>query len=173
MASSGALGTALLNIIWRLRCESWHAMLAMLCCAMLCSAVQCSYHSAPSTTCSLDYLAPSHPLSYSLQSATTSLTSYLFTLSMCQSLLASSWPLGLHLASLHFTARVQCFNHCWPPVSWPLTLLHLLRYRLLIRRAMEGDRRLGMAQMRPSDRSHLDPVATEAEILECTAQPDG
>ena len=40
------------------------------------------------------------------------------------------------------------------------------------RRAMEGNRRIGMAQVRRIDRE-LEDVLTEAEILECRVQPDG
>ncbi|KAG2437948.1 hypothetical protein HXX76_005563 [Chlamydomonas incerta] len=46
------------------------------------------------------------------------------------------------------------------------------RYRLMVRRVMEGSRRLGMAQAR-RDRQEIEDVAVEAEILECTPQPDG
>ena len=45
------------------------------------------------------------------------------------------------------------------------------RYRLMVRRCMEGNRRFGMAVM---DHSHvLHGVACEAEIVECQPQPDG
>lgn len=45
------------------------------------------------------------------------------------------------------------------------------RYRLMIRRAMEGNRRFGMAQ---TDRNRqLEPVFTECEIIECAVLPDG
>jgi Lon protease-like protein len=50
------------------------------------------------------------------------------------------------------------------------------RYRLLVRRCMEGNRRLGMAQQATSAGSSLDGVdstACEAEITECRAAPDG
>jgi Lon protease-like protein len=67
---------------------------------------------------------------------------------------------------MYWLNEVCPLYHLPPPHTPPV------RYRLLIRRAMEGDRRLGMACMKP-DRSSLDPLATEAEILECTAQPDG
>ncbi|GFR48493.1 hypothetical protein Agub_g10391 [Astrephomene gubernaculifera] len=46
------------------------------------------------------------------------------------------------------------------------------RYRLLVRRCMEGGRRLGLAQAR-RDRQGVEEVAVEAEILECQPQPDG
>ncbi|PSC74157.1 LON peptidase N-terminal domain and RING finger 1 isoform B [Micractinium conductrix] len=45
------------------------------------------------------------------------------------------------------------------------------RYRLMVRRCMEGNRRLGMATV---NRQHeLFEVATEAEIVECQPLPDG
>ncbi|CAG9462004.1 unnamed protein product [Pedinophyceae sp. YPF-701] len=45
------------------------------------------------------------------------------------------------------------------------------RYRLLVRRVMEGNRRLGMACV---TRSHeLVPIVCEAEITSCSPQPDG
>lgn len=45
------------------------------------------------------------------------------------------------------------------------------RYRLMIRRVMEGGRKFGMATV---NRNHtLDPVACEVEILECDPLPDG
>lgn len=45
------------------------------------------------------------------------------------------------------------------------------RYRLMVRRCMEGSRRFGMACV---DRTHqLHEVACEAEITECNALPDG
>ena len=45
------------------------------------------------------------------------------------------------------------------------------RYRLMVRRCMEGNRRFGMAVM---EHSHvLHGVACEAEIVECQPQPDG
>jgi len=47
------------------------------------------------------------------------------------------------------------------------------RYRLLIRRAMEGNRRFGMAQVKASNRNALEDIAVEVEIEECTALPDG
>ncbi|KAG2424301.1 hypothetical protein HYH02_015191 [Chlamydomonas schloesseri] len=46
------------------------------------------------------------------------------------------------------------------------------RYRLMVRRVMEGSRRLGMAQAR-RDAQEIEDVAVEAEILECNPQPDG
>ncbi|GLI64935.1 hypothetical protein VaNZ11_008336 [Volvox africanus] len=46
------------------------------------------------------------------------------------------------------------------------------RYRLMVRRVMEGSRRLGMAQAR-RDASEIEDVAVEAEIIECQPQPDG
>jgi hypothetical protein len=50
------------------------------------------------------------------------------------------------------------------------------RYRLLVRRCMEGSRRLGMAQQAASAGQGvdgIDDVACEAEITECQAAPDG
>ena len=45
------------------------------------------------------------------------------------------------------------------------------RYRLLIRRCLEGSRRFGLATV---NRSHeLQRVACEVEISECQAAPDG
>lgn len=45
------------------------------------------------------------------------------------------------------------------------------RYRLMVRRCMEGSRRFGMASV---DSSHqLHPVACECEITECQPLPDG
>ena len=45
------------------------------------------------------------------------------------------------------------------------------RYRLMVRRCMEGNRRFGMAVM---EHSHvLHGTACEAEIVECQPQPDG
>jgi len=45
------------------------------------------------------------------------------------------------------------------------------RYRLMIRRAMEGNRRFGMAQM--GRNRQLESVFTEVEITECSPLPDG
>uniref|UniRef100_A0A6S8L0E2 RING-type domain-containing protein n=1 Tax=Dunaliella tertiolecta TaxID=3047 RepID=A0A6S8L0E2_DUNTE len=45
------------------------------------------------------------------------------------------------------------------------------RYRLLLRRAMEGNRRLGMAEV--SLGGELQDVAVEAEVVEYAPQPDG
>ena len=45
------------------------------------------------------------------------------------------------------------------------------RYRLMVRRCMEGSRRLGMAVITTSDGLH--EVATECEIVECQPLPDG
>ncbi|KAL3138492.1 hypothetical protein ABBQ32_006282 [Trebouxia sp. C0010 RCD-2024] len=45
------------------------------------------------------------------------------------------------------------------------------RYRLLVRRCMEGNRRFGMATV--NQRSQLSPVACQCEILECLPLPDG
>ena len=45
------------------------------------------------------------------------------------------------------------------------------RYRLMVRRCMEGNRRFGMAVMEHSHALH--GVACEAEIVECQPQPDG
>ncbi|GAX75173.1 hypothetical protein CEUSTIGMA_g2617.t1 [Chlamydomonas eustigma] len=45
------------------------------------------------------------------------------------------------------------------------------RYRLMIRRAMEGNRRIGMAEAR--SRSSIEEVLIEVEIQECNPQPDG
>ena len=45
------------------------------------------------------------------------------------------------------------------------------RYRLMVRRCMEGNRRFGMAVM---EHSHvLHGFACEVEIVECQPQPDG
>ena len=45
------------------------------------------------------------------------------------------------------------------------------RYRLLIRRCLEGSRKFGMATI---NRSHeLNTIACEVEIQECQAAPDG
>ncbi|GLC50546.1 hypothetical protein PLESTB_000391800 [Pleodorina starrii] len=46
------------------------------------------------------------------------------------------------------------------------------RYRLMVRRVMEGGRRLGLAQAR-RDAREIEDVAVEAEIIECQPQPDG
>ena len=45
------------------------------------------------------------------------------------------------------------------------------RYRLMVRRCMEGNRRFGMATLRAGN--HLNEAATECEITECQPQPDG
>ncbi|KAK9843647.1 hypothetical protein WJX81_000969 [Elliptochloris bilobata] len=45
------------------------------------------------------------------------------------------------------------------------------RYRLMVRRCMEGNRRFGMATLRAGNQ--LNEVATECEITECQPQPDG
>lgn len=45
------------------------------------------------------------------------------------------------------------------------------RYRLLVRRCMEGNRRFGMATV--NQRSQLSAVACQCEILECLPLPDG
>eukprot|EP00887_Chlorella_sp_A99_P005102 scaffold25.g5102.t1 len=45
------------------------------------------------------------------------------------------------------------------------------RYRLMVRRCMEGSRRFGMATV--DGRHELHPVACEVEITECQPQPDG
>lgn len=45
------------------------------------------------------------------------------------------------------------------------------RYRLMIRRVMEGSHRLGMAQ--PSRGGTVEPIAVECEIVECEPLPDG
>jgi Lon protease-like protein len=45
------------------------------------------------------------------------------------------------------------------------------RYRLMVRRCMEGSRRLGMAVVTGNDGLH--EVATECEIVECQPLPDG
>jgi Lon protease-like protein len=47
------------------------------------------------------------------------------------------------------------------------------RYRLMVRRCMEGNRRFGMAQAGRSGPDGLDELAVEAEILECNPLPDG
>ncbi len=52
------------------------------------------------------------------------------------------------------------------------------RYRLMVRRCMEGNRRLGTAQLEAGEGANssghqLLPVACEAEITECLVQPDG
>ncbi|KAG2493543.1 hypothetical protein HYH03_008357 [Edaphochlamys debaryana] len=72
-----------------------------------------------------------------------------------------------------------------PIVSLPLFVMQLIlpgesialnifepRYRLMVRRVMEGSRRLGMTQARRDDRE-IEGVCVEAEIVECQAQPDG
>lgn len=45
------------------------------------------------------------------------------------------------------------------------------RYRLMVRRVMEGSRRFGMASVDAA--GSLRPVACEAEVVECQPQPDG
>ena len=45
------------------------------------------------------------------------------------------------------------------------------RYRLMVRRCMEGARRFGMATIGAGH--ELFPTACECEILECQPQPDG
>lgn len=45
------------------------------------------------------------------------------------------------------------------------------RYRLLIRRCLEGSRRFGLATV--NRRHELQKVACEVEIAECQAAPDG
>lgn len=45
------------------------------------------------------------------------------------------------------------------------------RYRLMVRRCMEGNRRFGMATLRGGNQ--LNEVACECEITECQPQPDG
>lgn len=45
------------------------------------------------------------------------------------------------------------------------------RYRLLVRRCMEGNRRFGMATV--NQLGELSPVACQGEILECMPLPDG
>ena len=45
------------------------------------------------------------------------------------------------------------------------------RYRLMVRRCMEGSRRFGMATVGASHT--LNRFACECEILECQPQPDG
>lgn len=45
------------------------------------------------------------------------------------------------------------------------------RYRLMIRRCMEGNRRFGMATVSSSHQLH--EVACESEITECQPLPDG
>lgn len=45
------------------------------------------------------------------------------------------------------------------------------RYRLMVRRCMEGARRFGMATVGPEHELHT--VACECEITECQPQPDG
>ena len=45
------------------------------------------------------------------------------------------------------------------------------RYRLMVRRCMEGNRRFGMATV--SGSHQLDAVACLAEILDCQPLPDG
>lgn len=55
------------------------------------------------------------------------------------------------------------------------------RYRLMIRRCMEGSRRFGMAQLLAvvgqgggqRDSHEMDPMVCEVEIIECCPQPDG
>ncbi|WIA19665.1 hypothetical protein OEZ85_005596 [Tetradesmus obliquus] len=47
------------------------------------------------------------------------------------------------------------------------------RYRLMVRRTMEGNRRLGMATVGRSGPDGLDELAVEAEITDCQLQPDG
>lgn len=44
------------------------------------------------------------------------------------------------------------------------------RYRLMVRRALEGSRRIGMAQ---ASSAGLDPVLCESEIIDCQPQADG
>eukprot|EP00798_Chlamydomonas_sp_ICE-L_P013533 gene13533-19403_t len=46
------------------------------------------------------------------------------------------------------------------------------RYRLLVRRAMEGNRKIGMAQVRRQD-GQIEDIVMESEIVECDVQPDG
>lgn len=73
-----------------------------------------------------------------------------------------------------------CCSNAWAP-QW-LALLCLAgekialnvfepRYRLMVRRCMEGNRRFGMAVV--SNRQQLEKVACLAEILECQPLPDG
>lgn len=45
------------------------------------------------------------------------------------------------------------------------------RYRLLVRRCMEGNRRFGMATV--NQLGQLSEVACQGEILECMPLPDG
>lgn len=45
------------------------------------------------------------------------------------------------------------------------------RYRLLVRRCMEGNRRFGMATV--NQLGQLSDVACQGEILECMPLPDG
>jgi hypothetical protein len=44
------------------------------------------------------------------------------------------------------------------------------RYRLMVRRALEGSRMIGMAQ---ATAAGVDPVLCESEIMDCQPQPDG
>lgn len=54
------------------------------------------------------------------------------------------------------------------------TMLNIFepRYRLMVRRVMEGSRRFAMAES-SSTNPHIEPVAVECEIVECEALPDG
>ena len=64
-------------------------------------------------------------------------------------------------------------NHPLHPCAGEKMALNIFepRYRLMVRRCMEGSRRLGMAVVTTADGLH--EVATECEIVECQPLPDG
>lgn len=73
--------------------------------------------------------------------------------------------------------RFWCYRHgdrlSWGAASGEKMALNIFepRYRLMVRRCMEGARRFGMATIGPSHVLH--DVACECEIMECQPQPDG
>jgi len=68
--------------------------------------------------------------------------------------------------------RIQLIHLLVPSAGEKMALnIFEPRYRLMVRRCMEGSRRLGMAVVTTNDGLH--EVATECEIVECQPLPDG
>lgn len=84
----------------------------------------------------------------------------------------------LHVADLGDVSSLLLAAPAHLSYQYPCTVTSSLvgcRYRLMVRRVMEGSRKFGMAvALRTLDGgTELHHVATEAEITECTPQTDG
>lgn len=101
-----------------------------------------------------------------------------------QNIIEKSFPEEYALRKAEVAAQEQGHQPGGPETPLPLFVMSCMmpgekmelnifepRYRLLVRRCMEGNRRFGMATV--NQRSQLSAVACQCEILECLPLPDG